>query len=280
VRNTRATDLGLVGASDSPNCRSESGLTSFRQLANLDSYMLTVKIHHAKTHLSRLIEKACDAKRSSSLAATSLSFAFSPCLRNGAAQAWQHEGKLKVGPEFFEPSRRGARSLGVILRLLLDTHALLWWLAVISAPATRPQFIRLVPNCFRQCCFGMGDCHEIPHRQAPASRRPRFRFDASFFRNPLISPDTSDMPPAPDCSPARIRIPFDRNAYRSIPAENLPSSATTLSLTLQTSAASGLILMRPLAAVSTLLNSARMTLDPFLSLNRNTAAFPRAPRQC
>ncbi len=66
--------------------------------------MTTVKIHHAKTHLSRLIEKACSGEE------VIISRGDEPLVRlqplrekKGQRKPGSMKGKLKVGPEFFEP---------------------------------------------------------------------------------------------------------------------------------------------------------------------------------
>jgi antitoxin (DNA-binding transcriptional repressor) of toxin-antitoxin stability system len=63
--------------------------------------MPTVKIHQAKTHLSRLIQKACEGEEI--IAARGVPAPGPFALEKGTAQARQYEGKLKIGPEFFEP---------------------------------------------------------------------------------------------------------------------------------------------------------------------------------
>ncbi len=66
--------------------------------------MTTVKIHHAKTHLSRLIEKACGGEE------IIISRGDQPLVRlqplrekKGQRKPGSMKEKLKVGPEFFEP---------------------------------------------------------------------------------------------------------------------------------------------------------------------------------
>ncbi len=66
--------------------------------------MTTVKIHHAKTHLSRLIEKACGGEE------IIISRGDEPLVRllplrgkKGQRKPGSMKGKLKLGPEFFEP---------------------------------------------------------------------------------------------------------------------------------------------------------------------------------
>lgn len=66
--------------------------------------MTTVKIHHAKTHLSRLIEQACEGEE------IIIARDDQPLVRlqplrgeKGQRKPGSMKGKLTVGPEFFEP---------------------------------------------------------------------------------------------------------------------------------------------------------------------------------
>ncbi len=66
--------------------------------------MPTVKIHHAKTHLSRLIEKACQGEE------VIIARGDQPLVRlqplrgeKGQRKPGSMKGKLRIGPEFFEP---------------------------------------------------------------------------------------------------------------------------------------------------------------------------------
>lgn len=66
--------------------------------------MPTVKIHHAKTHLSRLIEKACEGEE------VIIARGDEPLVRlealrtkKGQRKPGSLKGKLTVGREFFEP---------------------------------------------------------------------------------------------------------------------------------------------------------------------------------
>ena len=66
--------------------------------------MRTVKIHHAKTHLSRLIEQACEGEE------IIIARDDQPLVRlqplrgeKGQRKPGSMKGKLTVGPEFFEP---------------------------------------------------------------------------------------------------------------------------------------------------------------------------------
>ena len=66
--------------------------------------MTTITIHKAKTNLSRLIEKACRGEE------IVIARGSSPVVRlvpiadaGGNRQPGALRGKLKVGPEFFEP---------------------------------------------------------------------------------------------------------------------------------------------------------------------------------
>ena len=66
--------------------------------------METITIHKAKTQLSRLIEKACRAKKSLLLAGKSLWLSLYRLLRyKGDRKPGAWKGKIKIGPEFFEP---------------------------------------------------------------------------------------------------------------------------------------------------------------------------------
>jgi prevent-host-death family protein len=69
--------------------------------------MTNVKIHHAKTHLSRLIEKACKGEE------VIISRGEEPVVRLVPVKTKKSrrvpgalKGVLKVGPEFFEPLPR------------------------------------------------------------------------------------------------------------------------------------------------------------------------------
>jgi len=66
--------------------------------------MTTVKIHHAKTHLSRLIEQACEGEE------IIIARDDQPLVRlqplrgeKGQRKPGSMKGKLTLGPEFFEP---------------------------------------------------------------------------------------------------------------------------------------------------------------------------------
>lgn len=66
--------------------------------------MKNVTIHEAKTHLSRLIEQACEGEeiiisRGSEPVARLVALSD----RKGRRQPGSLKGKLQVGPEFFEP---------------------------------------------------------------------------------------------------------------------------------------------------------------------------------
>jgi len=66
--------------------------------------MPTVKIHHAKTHLSRLIEQACEGEEII-IARGDLPLVRLQPLREkkGQRKPGSMKGKLEIGPEFFEP---------------------------------------------------------------------------------------------------------------------------------------------------------------------------------
>jgi antitoxin (DNA-binding transcriptional repressor) of toxin-antitoxin stability system len=66
--------------------------------------MPTVKIHLAKTHLSRLIEKACEGEEVIIARGNQPLVRLQPlCEKKGQRKPGSMRGKLKVGPEFFEP---------------------------------------------------------------------------------------------------------------------------------------------------------------------------------
>jgi antitoxin (DNA-binding transcriptional repressor) of toxin-antitoxin stability system len=66
--------------------------------------MPTVKIHHAKTHLSRLIEKACEGEEIIIARGDQPLVRLQPLReKKGQRKPGSMKGKLKVGPEFFEP---------------------------------------------------------------------------------------------------------------------------------------------------------------------------------
>lgn len=66
--------------------------------------MTTVKIHHAKTHLSRLIEKACNGEEIIIARGDQALVRLQPLRgKKGQRKPGSMKGKLKVGPEFFEP---------------------------------------------------------------------------------------------------------------------------------------------------------------------------------
>jgi prevent-host-death family protein len=73
--------------------------------------MKTVKIHEAKTNLSRLIKRACDGEE------IIISRGSEPVARlvalidtKGRRQPGRLKGKLHIGPEFFEPLPAGELS--------------------------------------------------------------------------------------------------------------------------------------------------------------------------
>jgi antitoxin (DNA-binding transcriptional repressor) of toxin-antitoxin stability system len=70
--------------------------------------MPTVKIHHAKTHLSRLIEKACKGEEIIIARGDEPLVRLQPLRgKKGQRKPGRLKGMLKVGPEFFEPLPEG-----------------------------------------------------------------------------------------------------------------------------------------------------------------------------
>jgi antitoxin (DNA-binding transcriptional repressor) of toxin-antitoxin stability system len=66
--------------------------------------MPTVKIHHAKTHLSRLIEKACEGEEIIIARGEQALVRLQPLReKKGQRKPGSMKGKLKIGPEFLEP---------------------------------------------------------------------------------------------------------------------------------------------------------------------------------
>ena len=66
--------------------------------------MATVKIHHAKTHLSRLIEKACEGEEIIIARGDHPLVRLQPLReKKGQRKPGSMKGKLSVGPEFFKP---------------------------------------------------------------------------------------------------------------------------------------------------------------------------------
>lgn len=66
--------------------------------------MPTVKIHHAKTHLSRLIEKACEGEEVIIARGDEPLVRLEPLrTKKGQRKPGSLKGKLKIGREFFEP---------------------------------------------------------------------------------------------------------------------------------------------------------------------------------
>jgi antitoxin (DNA-binding transcriptional repressor) of toxin-antitoxin stability system len=66
--------------------------------------MPTVKIHHAKTHLSRLIAKACEGEEIIIARGDQPLVRLQPLYeKRGQRKPGSMKGKLKIGPEFFEP---------------------------------------------------------------------------------------------------------------------------------------------------------------------------------
>jgi antitoxin (DNA-binding transcriptional repressor) of toxin-antitoxin stability system len=66
--------------------------------------MPTVKIHHAKTHLSRLIQEACEGEEIIIARGGQPLVRLEPLRgKKGQRKPGSMKGKLKVGPEFFQP---------------------------------------------------------------------------------------------------------------------------------------------------------------------------------
>ena len=66
--------------------------------------MTTVKIHHAKTHLSRLIEQACEGEEIIIARDDQPLVRLQPLRgKKGQRKPGSMKGKLTLGPEFFEP---------------------------------------------------------------------------------------------------------------------------------------------------------------------------------
>jgi prevent-host-death family protein len=108
--------------------------------------MKTVTIHEAKTNLTRLIEKGCRGEeiiiaRSPEPVARLVPIAG----RKGRRKLGILKGKLRVGPEFFEPLRPKNEHAGSeIVRLLLDTHTLRW--CFNAAPSLSSRARRLIED--------------------------------------------------------------------------------------------------------------------------------------
>ena len=66
--------------------------------------MPTVKIHHAKTHLSRLIAQACEGEEVIIARGDQPLVRLQPLReKKGQRKPGNMKGTLKIGPEFFEP---------------------------------------------------------------------------------------------------------------------------------------------------------------------------------
>ena len=66
--------------------------------------MSTVKIHYAKTHLSRLIEQACEGEEIIIARGDQPLVRLQPLReKKGQRKPGSMKGKLEIGPEFFEP---------------------------------------------------------------------------------------------------------------------------------------------------------------------------------
>jgi antitoxin (DNA-binding transcriptional repressor) of toxin-antitoxin stability system len=66
--------------------------------------MPTVKIHHAKTHLSRLIEKACQGEEVIIARGDQPLVRLQPLQgKKGQRKPGSMKGKFLIGSEFFEP---------------------------------------------------------------------------------------------------------------------------------------------------------------------------------
>jgi antitoxin (DNA-binding transcriptional repressor) of toxin-antitoxin stability system len=66
--------------------------------------MPTVKIHHAKTHLSRLLEKACEGEEIIIARGDQPLVRLQPLRdKKGQRKAGSMKGILEIGPEFFAP---------------------------------------------------------------------------------------------------------------------------------------------------------------------------------
>lgn len=66
--------------------------------------MPTVKIHHAKTHLSRLIAEACEGEEIIIARGDQPLVRLQPLReKKGQRKPGSMKGLLKIGPEFFEP---------------------------------------------------------------------------------------------------------------------------------------------------------------------------------
>jgi len=66
--------------------------------------MTTVKIHHAKTHLSRLIEQACEGEEIIIARDDQPLVRLQPLRgKKGQRKPGSMKGKLTLGPEFFQP---------------------------------------------------------------------------------------------------------------------------------------------------------------------------------
>jgi len=66
--------------------------------------MPTVKIHHAKTHLSRLIEQACEGEEIIIARDDQPLVRLQPLRgKKGQRKPGSMKGRITLGPEFFEP---------------------------------------------------------------------------------------------------------------------------------------------------------------------------------
>ena len=133
--------------------------------------MTIVNVHQAKTQLSRLLaqveagEEVMIARRGEPVVR------LVACKSRSKRQPDVLKGKIVVPEDFFEPlpEEEFFEGLGrrVALRILLDTHALLWWLAHSG---------RLSRACLRSDCrreqrrlrerrIGLGNCDQATARQ-------------------------------------------------------------------------------------------------------------------
>ena len=137
-------------------------------------------IHEAKTNLSRLIERACAGGKLLLLAAKRLSSSWCGSTLKCQPQIRGHEGTCSSDSRVFRAlTGRRISSLGpMIVWILLDTHAFLWWLDGILTCLHLP----------------------IPDLRDRNGARAHLSVDASFayggrrFRS-VVSGETRRMPP-------------------------------------------------------------------------------------
>ena len=207
--------------------------------------METVTIHKAKTQLSRLIEKACKGEE------IVIARGKKPVVRLVAIEADSGHAKARrpsrkaqsQDPSSLSRSRRTSWQRGSDpLRLLLDTHALLWWLSDDPALPTSCKKLMASPesNIFVSAVSAWEISTKFRLGKLPSASDLILNFGGFLSREGFSSlPISSDQGVRAGLLPGPLKDPFDRMLIAQALIEDLAIVSNEQALTHTGSAASG-----------------------------------------